>query len=251
MPRFCLKEVAVSRWVKLSAFLLLFLAGCYSDKPLVLQSTPADRAISPAKAYNVVNPAKGGDLADHSRRDWARVAPISDRLDPMGPVTRITVHHSGDFNDMNSEEQIVAHLQAVQSSQCRPKSAGGLGAGDLAYHFIIDRKGDIWEGRSLNYQGAHAGNSAANKGNIGICVLGNFDVQYPNDRQKQSLKALLVRLMDRYGLANTDIYTHREIRADYGLAGTDCPGTHLQPVVDSLRRGSLGGSVTIARASRR
>ena len=214
MPRFCLKEVAVSRWVKLSAFLLLFLAGCYSDKPLVLQSTPADRAISPAKAYNVANPAKGGDLADHSRRDWARVAPISDRLDPMGAVTRITVHHSGDFNDMNSEEQIVAHLQAVQSSQCRSKSA-------------------------------------ANKGNIGICVLGNFDVQYPNDRQKQSLKALLVRLMDRYGLANTDIYTHREIRADYGLAGTDCPGTHLQPVVDSLRRGSLGGSGTIARASRR
>jgi N-acetyl-anhydromuramyl-L-alanine amidase AmpD len=158
----------------------------------------------------------------------------------MGKVTRITVHHSGEVNDMNSEQEIITHLRNVQASQCRTKAAGGLGAGDLAYHFIIDRNGETWEGRSLDYQGAHAGNSLANRGNIGVCVLGSFNVQYPNERQKDSLKALLRRLTQRYGLTEREIYTHREIRAYYGLAATECPGSHLQSVVDAMRREPMG-----------
>ena len=196
--------------------------------------------------------SRSGDLAEHSRRDWASVAPIASLLDPMGMVTRITVHHSGEVNEMNSEEDIIAYLRCVQSSQCRTKASGGLGAGDLAYHFIIDRNGDTWEGRSLRYQGAHAGNSTANKGNIGICVLGNFDVQYPNERQKQSLKDLLNRLTERYGLTSAEVYTHREIKAYYGLPTTECPGSHLQVVVDSWRRApARRGPMTLARDTRR
>lgn len=242
------------RWIWPSALAVALLAGCESDKVLVLDSTPTGSTARRVVSRGGTSSSSGssGVLTEHSRGDWARVAPIADRLDPMGKVTRITVHHSGEFNDMDSETEVIAHLRAVQSSQCRSKAAGGLGAGDLAYHFIIDRNGDTWEGRSLSYQGAHAGNSTANRGNIGICVLGNFNVQYPNERQKQSLKELLSRLTERYGLSSSDIYTHREIRAYYGLAGTECPGTHLQSVVDSTRRGSMGrGSAALARDSRR
>ena len=234
------------------ALLTVLLAGCQHDQVVRLDSTRPGRTTYVSRDVAPARTSRGTDLAVHSRRDWATVAPISMRLDPMGKVTRITVHHSGELNEMNSDNQVIEYLRNVQSSQSRPKASGGLGAGDLAYHFIIDRNGVTWEGRSLNYQGAHAGNSDANRGNIGICVLGNFDVQYPNDRQKESLKTLLGRLMDRYSLSGSDIYTHREIRVSYGLASTECPGTRLQPFVNQMRRElKTRSTVTLARNSGR
>jgi hypothetical protein len=263
--RVCLREVTLSKWLWLFIVGILALTGCAPDQVVLLDSTPAERTPGPVVTHSTRSTVPGsprvaqgtsvspkGSLAEHSRRDWAEVAPIAMRLEPMGKITRITVHHCGEVNDLDSEPQIIDYLRRTQSSQCRTKAAGGLGAGDLAYHFIIDRNGETWEGRSLSYQGAHAGNSTANRGNVGICVLGNFNVQYPNDNQKASLKALLNRLTTRYDLGADDIYTHREIRAYYGLSATDCPGNHLQSVVDGMRRGFKSGrSVVLVREARR
>lgn len=160
---------------------------------------------------------------------------MTDRLDPMGTVTRVTVHHSGEANNMQSEAQIAQQLEEYRVSQSRSAASGGLGAGDLAYHFVIDRRGVVWEGRPLCYQGAHAGNSLANRGNVGVCLLGNFNVQNPNSDQTRALRDLLNKLMARYRLAGSDVYTHREVKAQYGLATTDCPGTYLQQEVATLR----------------
>lgn len=226
-------EVSLPRWTGLYLLLSLAVIGCQSEQTVILDSTPTESAASSRSS----KPPRRGNLADRSRSAWASVAPMTGRLDPMGQITRITIHHSGEVNDLSSNMDIISHLRRVQSSQCRTKSSGGLGAGDLAYHFVIDRNGVTWEGRSLRYQGAHAGNSTANRGNVGICVLGNFNVQYPNARQKKNLRELLTRLMKRYELSDRDIYTHREIRAYYGLSATECPGTHLQSAVDAMRHG--------------
>ncbi len=109
-------------------------------------------------------------------------------------------------------------------------------AGDIGYHYVIDYSGRVWEGRPIEYQGAHAGNNDANKGNIGIVVFGNFDIQRPTQAQLSSLQTLTEQLMKQYDIPLSKVYTHCEIRKVCGLGATDCPGKYLQAQVDLMRK---------------
>jgi len=217
--------------------------GCASQQPVSFTPAPTpsrppvvkkEREREPqreAEPFAQV-PSVGGV---HPRREWANAAPIVSRLDPMGTPTCITVHHEGDYASPMSQSYVCGHLRAIRTQQIKTKASGGLEAGDIAYHFIIDPSGNVWEGRSLQYQGAHAGNFYANRGNIGICLLGNFDAQTVPEAQRQALRRLLVTLMKRYRLSASAIYTHREVKRRFGLPPTECPGRNLQVYVDSLR----------------
>ena len=217
--------------------------GCANTTPISFDTTPTP---APTPRLSVVKPATAPprttyktyasrDVTVRRRSEWANAAPITSRLDPMGTPMCITVHHEGDVASPMSASGVCAHLRAVRASQIRPKGSGGLGAGDIAYHFIVDPSGDVWEGRPICYQGAHAGNFDANQRNIGICLLGNFSIQYVSAAQKQSLQKLLVTLMNRYNLSPNQVYTHREIKRRFGLPATECPGTHLQADMDEMR----------------
>jgi len=171
-----------------------------------------------------------------ARSAWADDSPIVSRLNPMGQPWRITVHHEGmDVNDVTGVQEVAARLRTVTKAQQRPTSRGGLGAGDLAYHYCIDRAGRVWAGRSLAWQGAHAGNFAANVGNVGIVVLGNFELQKPTATQLSSLRRLLLDLCQRYGIARDNIYGHNEVKVQYGLPATCCPGKFLSSWLESFR----------------
>lgn len=161
------------------------------------------------------------------RSRWAEAQPVQSRLAAMGPVQRITIHHEGWtpvwFEDTRAtarrlESIRLAHLQRMK-------------AGDIGYHMVIDRAGRVWQGRELCYQGAHVRDH--NVGNIGVMVLGNFDLQRPTDRQIASLSAMLTKLMRRYHIRESGVHTHQELNI------TACPGRALQAGVSSLRRGGL------------
>ena len=168
-------------------------------------------------------------LTIHPRSDWTSAAPVVSKLDPMGQPTRITVHHEGDASWRAGPQVVASHLAKVRTCHMKPQSDGGLGAGDIGYHYIIDCSGEVWEGRPMAYQGAHAGNFWLNKGNIGVCVLGNYDRQPVNANAKTSLRRLLQTLMRRYNVGADSIYTHRELKS------TECPGRNLQACVDEMR----------------
>ena len=159
------------------------------------------------------------------RADWG-AAPIRGDYHPMTPITRITVHHTAlDFTDA-APAVVAAELRQLQSNH-QEKWA------DLGYHFVIDPGGTIWEGRELQYQGAHEG-VGLNQGSIGICLMGNFDEQDVPRAQLAALTDLLGACCARFGLQRADIKTHREVRPE----PTECPGTHLQQWVDAYRRSS-------------
>ena len=61
---------------------------------------------------------------------------------------------------------------------------------DLAYHFAIDRDGNIYEGRSTEFRGDTA-TSYDPTGHFLVVLEGNFDVETPADPQLQSLTDLL------------------------------------------------------------
>ena len=168
------------------------------------------------------------------RGAWTKRAADPARMTPMGRPTRITVHHAGVFVGESAEHA----LQLVRSFQRAHMDQRGWG--DIGYHFLIARDGTIIEGRSMRYQGAHAGNNATNRGNIGVCILGNFQphgadrAQRPTTAQLHSLESLVHSLIRVYGIAPRQIFTHQEIHPR-GPKATECPGTNLAPFVVGLR----------------
>lgn len=168
------------------------------------------------------NPQAG--LRAIPRSFWARSQPIPGRLNPMEYPDRITVHHEGwtevNFTDVQSTAQ---RLESIRKSHLER-----LGAGDIGYHYIIDRAGRLWQGRDLRYQGAHVRDN--NHRNIGIMTLGNFDIQQPTGAQYQTLHATLRQLMHHYRVPVQHVYTHQELKP------TTCPGNSLQRHMIALRR---------------
>ncbi|MCC7147426.1 MAG: N-acetylmuramoyl-L-alanine amidase [Phycisphaeraceae bacterium] len=188
---------------------------------------PAASSYAPAAAGSGSASAKVGNLPVLSRSQWASTGPIMRRVNPMNGINRITVHHEGWtavwFTDSSST---VERLDSIRRNHV------DRGWADIGYHFVIDRGGRIWEGRSTNYQGAHV--SENNEHNLGVMMLGNFELQQPSAQQMATLRQVLRTMMARYNVPVSRVYTHRELKP------TTCPGRSLQPQMVTLRRnGSL------------
>ncbi len=154
---------------------------------------------------------------------------VRDRINPMGSIKRITLHHEGwtpvHFTDVG---HTVERLQKIQKFHIKERRWG-----DIGYHFIIDRAGRVWEGRSLAYQGAHVADY--NEHNVGLMLLGNFDQQQPSRVQLASAQMTIINLMTRFRVSAHQVYTHQELKA------THCPGKNLHPRLVAMRQsGSLG-----------
>lgn len=166
------------------------------------------------------------------RSAWS-VEPIdTSNIDPMTTIYRVTVHHSGDEDDASD-----APMDALRLFEKIHKHTKGWAC--IGYHFIIDKNGRVYEGRPLQYQGAHAV-GVNNVGNIGICLIGDFDHEQVPSEQRLSLIVTLDRLCDRYGIEKAQVFGHREFKA------TDCPGRYLMPIVEQYRGsgdGELGPPV--------
>lgn len=162
------------------------------------------------------------------RSTWAERAAIPSRLRSMSGVSRITVHHEG-WTPVwfDSVDDTADRLESIRRGHL-----DRMRAGDIGYHYIIDRAGRLWAGRDLRYQGAHVRQN--NPHNIGVMVLGNFDQQSPADAQLDRLDRVLIALMHKYKVPVRHVYTHQE------LVATACPGEQLQPyLVDARRSGKL------------
>jgi hypothetical protein len=104
------------------------------------------------------------------------------------------------------------------------------GFDELGYDFVIGNGTDTRDGQvevgprwPIQKWGAHAGtpDERYNNFGIGICLVGNFDIQYPSARQMQSLAKLVAFLQETYHIPASHILGHRDTKA------TECPGKHL------------------------
>lgn len=175
----------------------------------------------------ITEEAPKDDIQIIGREYWAKRGPILSKIDRMGHIYRITIHHEGRACYQSDWGFVVRRIRGIQKAHLRN------GWADIGYHFVIDGRGRIWEARPLKYQGAHAGrNSTANnnKGNIGIVVLGDFNSQRLTDDEKASLGFLIDHLCKTHHISKRNIYTHRELK------NTECPGRFLQDFVNKLRR---------------
>jgi hypothetical protein len=126
----------------------------------------------------------------------------------------ITLHHGGE--EYKGNKPTPTYLVNLQNwSRSEKKWI------DIPYHFLIDLDGKIYAGRDLRYPGDT--NTAYDPtGHALICVLGNYEIQYPNERQRQAVIDLFAWLCWRYQLSPETIKGHKDV-AD----GTVCPGKNL------------------------
>ncbi len=169
----------------------------------------------------------GAKLTTIPRDQWgAREAKAGSMTPHKGGWSKITVHHSAETSTDpagGSIEESMAALRGIQRYQIEEN-----GWGDVGYHFLIDAAGRIFEGRALNWQGAHAG-GANNAQNIGVCLLGDLERRAPTPAALKSLELLVNDLRERYRIREGRLYAHRELNT------TICPGDALTAWIKSHR----------------
>jgi hypothetical protein len=187
-------------------------------------------APSTAPAGVKAAPAFGtGTFGIYPRSAWTSVGPRLGQIEPMHGVTRITFHHSGDQHNgrdvpflAEGYRETVQHLELVRQYHTEQRHWA-----DIGYHFAIDRAGRVFQLRSLNYQGAHV--AGQDPHNLGIVVLGNFNVQEPTAAQKARILSLGKLARMKYGLRIAEVFTHQEI------GRSDCPGVRMQSYMVKVR----------------
>lgn len=173
------------------------------------------------KPSTTLNSSAGAPGNPIPRRYWTASRPNNSLINPMlTPIHKITIHHDG--LPMPADDDSKSRLEMIRYSHVNRN-----GWADIGYHFIVDRAGKVWEGRPINFQGAHVKNN--NEHNIGVLCLGNFEIQQPSSSQLNGLAAQIAYLRRQYRLSINQIYTHQEINP------TKCPGRYLQPRVASMR----------------
>ena len=101
---------------------------------------------------------------------------------------------------------------------------------DIGYQFGIELINDHYEiliGRRPDLIGAHT--IGQNDQSIGICVVGNFDVDPVTEDIKDALQKLLVWLMPLYRISSKEIHGHCE------YAAKTCPGKNLMDCIKEIR----------------
>lgn len=235
-----------------SALGLLMLAGCArsggtkaaaGDMPGPMWPTTNAKTMTPIGApktspYSVPAgpsvPAESVYSGIIARSAWTRSGVARPRdINPMGRVTRITIHHDG-MNAFTSTSQIdAAHrLESIRVGHV------GRGWADIGYHFVIDPAGRVWAARSTAYQGAHVSDN--NENNLGIMCMGNFMLQSPTSATLQTLNRFAASQMRLYNVPISRVYTHRE------LDKTACPGTNMQR--ECVRMRAPSGALRLALA---
>lgn len=163
----------------------------------------------------------------------------SNETNPLSSVLKwMTVHHTADPAQYSI--QTVIYLQKEQRDL---KGVDGCYTADIAYHFVIDANGAIYEGRPLGIKGSHV--PLFNGGNVGIVLAGDFQSRLANDYQpdiptSQALDALdnLVDVLAaRFKI--TSVFSHRQRKMQAVNDTTDCPGDNLIPHVDGIQ--GVGG----------
>ena len=176
------------------------------------------------------------------RTTW-KAGPVKGVPEKMASPRRITVHHSaGKAFDDPSADAAAKVIRAIQQDHQQ------RGWCDIGYHYIIDRAGRVWEGRPASQTGAHAGSLSMNQANLGIVVLGNFDLQAPAKAQLATLQRLLGILCRRHGIRRSEVRGHGEVRRKEGAGDTECPGRLLAAWVEGFRRGRKGTTVAGSRS---
>ena len=141
-------------------------------------------------------------------------------------VNQITIHHTAALLQTNSRAPgLIRQHQVYHQSQGWP---------DLAYHFMIDFAGNIYEGRPYAYRG-DTFTSYDPAGHFLPCLEGDYRTETPTSAQTEVLAQLCAWAANKWGIDPSTIGGHRD------HASTSCPGDNVYALIED---GSLASRVS-------
>lgn len=179
----------------------------------------------------------------------AKTVPTEDGKDLTWPlqypekVSKFIIHHTATTKDLDNPAQAIRNIYYWHAIT--------KGWGDIGYNYIIDPKGNIYQGRygDDGVVGGHAG--TANVGSIGIAVLGNYQDNEVPEAVVNSLAALIKMKAEKL---NIDPAGKSNFRGEYSdnvmghrdVMSTTCPGDKLYnylPVIRNIAKYGFKTSV--------
>lgn len=151
-----------------------------------------------------------------TRSVWGARAPRSTHVIDL-PTPRLWIHHTA------GSERGAEGMRSIQRYHMDTK-----GWNDIAYSFVVDRDGTIYEGRGVAIAGGHT--EGDNSRSHAICAMGNYDVDRPTDELLASIVALARHGKDEEWWVPT-CRGHREAPG----ASTACPGQYLFAALPAIR----------------
>ena len=136
------------------------------------------------EAVPVAGAAVPTPFAIHMRAEWG-ARPTS--TSAGSTVKLAVVHHSASSNDY-SPAAVPGVLRSIQAYHM-----DGRGWSDIAYNFVVDKYGGIWEGRGGGIDrpiiGAHA--MGFNTNSVGVMVIGDYTAARPSAAALESVSRVL------------------------------------------------------------
>jgi hypothetical protein len=192
------------------------------DRPTVLAPAPKTE---PAAIAQAPTPKPMTPVPTTPPKPAPRVSDVPDSWLPIGP--------------RNSWSWIVIHHSATPGGDAATfdRMHRSKGWDELGYHFVIgngtlSRDGEIEVGSRWPKQkyGAHTStaDNRYNERGIGICLVGDFQIDRPSPSQTRSLAKLVGYLMKTYNVPASRVVGHGDAKP------TECPGRNIS--VTEIRR---------------
>ena len=134
-------------------------------------------------------------------------------------IEQVTIHHSASsFHTANTAGP--ARMRSHQRFHL------DQGWPDIAYHYMIDRNGNVYEGRSASGRG-DTFTEYDPAGHFLVMVDGDFNSQEPTPAQVESLARMVAWGIGEYDIDPARVGGHRD------HASTSCPGAFLYEMLES------------------
>jgi hypothetical protein len=168
-----------------------------------------------------------------TRAEWGARPPKSTPKSIFIPSPKLYLHHAAGAILPGDDSVSNLDLQRIRSIQNFHMDSRGWN--DIAYSFLMDADGYVFEGRGAGIQGGHT--EGQNTVSHAICVMGNYDSQ-PVDSD------LIPRL--------ADLVNHGHERGWWPLgftgghrdapgAATSCPGKNLYSQLSAINKAVMEG----------
>ncbi|MCW2798983.1 MAG: hypothetical protein JWQ70_455 [Aeromicrobium sp.] len=138
------------------------------------------------------------------------------------------IHHTAGSNTYSKSDS-AGIVRATQAYHMQSR-----GWCDIGYNFLVDKYGQIFEGRKGGIdkpvRAAHSGNGPVNEETMGVSMMGTYDTTEPSDALKSAVVSLVSWRFNQFGIPAKGTYklgglTLNRIAGHRNVVSTDCPGT--------------------------
>ena len=213
----------------------------YSVEMIYLNSEDQLAFVKKAWGWMVDRVVGGESVKIVTREDWGADESLMTWNEfEYAPVEQIIVHHTAGGNNEPSDPAAVVrgiyYFHAVEKEW-----------GDIGYNYVIDHKGNVYEGRKggLGVVGAHA--SGNNYGSVGISIIGNYSADSPSANALKSLIDMVEYVGYQTGIdvVGSHLFEGNNISIVAGhrdVNPTVCPGDVLYNMLSDVAKAAKQGA---------